>query len=161
MFWVDDDRDSRKAKIKSFLKRDDMAIAVLLATANLEWTVRRAILRLGMSTNKAIREGVLYKPSSLQSYKDAWKTEVKPRLKTSLPNVIRNWSGPKGIQGAYTLRHKLIHGEQGSTGLEYARTRVNALLSASDDVDCFCMSHGCDIFKKLPIRRKARTGDQK
>jgi hypothetical protein len=138
-----------------------MAIAVLLATANFEWTVRRAILGLGMSTNKAIREGVLCRSSGLHSYKDAWKKEVAPRLETSLPNVIKNWSDRTGIQSAYKLRHKLIHGEQGNTGSDYARTRVNALLSASDDVDCFCMSHGCDIFKRLPIRRKARNGNQK
>jgi hypothetical protein len=68
MFWVDDSRQERTARIKSFLNKEDAVVAVLLSTANIEWTLRRAIIGLGSSANMEIRNGVLHRSSGLDGY---------------------------------------------------------------------------------------------
>lgn len=158
MFLVSDTREARCAKIRSFVAKESIAIAVLLATANFEWTVRRAIICLSKSPNRMIKSTTLRKCSSLDDYKDAWRTEIASHIGVKLPNIIGKWgqlSDPK--KGAYDLRNKLIHGVQGTTGLDYGRSRVEALLNAAEDVDRFCRRKNVDLYKRLPVRKRAAT----
>jgi hypothetical protein len=55
MFWVKDTREERYSRIRNFLTKEDAAIAVLLAAANLEWTPRRAIVLLSASARPTVR----------------------------------------------------------------------------------------------------------
>src|SRR5947209_7425665 len=59
MFFVDDSREGREARIASFLIDADAAIAVLLAAAHFEWVTGRAIMALGNSPNKLLRPKLL------------------------------------------------------------------------------------------------------
>ena len=54
MFLVADNRNDRDLLIKSYFDAEP-AISILLAAADFEWTVRRAILALGKSPTKHIR----------------------------------------------------------------------------------------------------------
>ena len=55
MFLINDTMEERHQTIRSFLSSDPM-IAVILAAADFEWTVRRAILALGTLPTKEIRK---------------------------------------------------------------------------------------------------------
>jgi hypothetical protein len=88
MFWVKDSREERYSRIKSFLTKEDAAIAVLLAAANLEWTLRRAIILLTRSARAAVR-AKLEQCSGLGKYESAWNDEVLPHYQKSSPSWSR------------------------------------------------------------------------
>lgn len=150
-FLVGDSQSTRHARIKGFLVEGEPVISVILAAADFEWTVRRAILALGKSPNADIRTGVLARCSGLDKYRDAWKAEVKPRFEKGLPEVIADWDG---FKEAFGLRHRLVHGVAGTTGLNYAATRVETVLQASADVAAFAAANAIDLFARLPVRRR-------
>jgi hypothetical protein len=150
-FMVGDSQAARHARIRDFLAAGDHVISVILAAADFEWTVRRGILALGKSPNADIRAEVLAKCSGLDSYKDAWKAEVKERFGKGLPEVIKDW---QGFKVAYELRHRLVHGIAGTTGQSYAGKRVDAVLRASMDVASFASANAVDLFARLPVRRR-------
>lgn len=151
MFLVNDNQKERHEKIISFLC-EEPAIAVLLSIADLEWTLRRAILALGTNPTKYIRENTLKYCSGLQKYKDAWKEEVTPRTAKRLPEIINNWEFLS--KQAYPLRHKLIHGIQGTVGTEYATERVNSAINASLAIIKFAYEHDKQLYKHRIVRYK-------
>lgn len=150
-FMVGDRQPERHERIRQFIKDGEPVISVLLATADFEWTVRRAILALGVSPNTHIRQSVLKNCSGLDKYKDAWKSEVKRRLGRTLPDVVGDWSG---LIKAFDLRHRLVHGITGTTGFGYAAEKVECILHASRSVTEFAKSNNVDLFGRLPVRRK-------
>ena len=152
MFFVSDTLESRQAKILKFLDDGEPVIAALLAAADFEWTVRRAILLLSKDSNREIRKD-LEKCSNLKKYKESWKNHVYPVYKKRITEVVKNW---QYLDKAMSLRHKLIHGVKGTTSVEYARSKVEIIMSASKDVVDFASKKEKDIFDRLKIRRKPR-----
>ncbi len=150
-FLVGDSQQDRHLKLSQFLKEGEPVIAVLLAAADFEWTVRRAILALGSSSNTEIRAGVLARCSGPDKYKDAWKKEVKNRFGKGLPEVVSNW---ETFKKAFELRHQLVHGITGTTGVRYAEQIVSTILQASRDIADFGLSQSIDLFNRLPVRRR-------
>lgn len=150
-FLVGDSQLARHARIRGFLAEREPVISVILAAADFEWTVRRAILALGRSPNADIRTGVLAWCSCLDKYRDAWKAEVKPRFGQGLPEVITDWNG---FKKSFELRHRLVHGVVGTTGLNYATTRVESILQGSADLAAFATANGIDLFARLPVRKR-------
>jgi hypothetical protein len=153
MFLVSDTLESRQAKIRQFLT-DEPAIAVLLAAADFEWTIRRAILLLGEDPNLDIRETDLHKASGLWKYKKAWEDQVTPQHNKPLQDVVPDWQYLEGQ--AMPLRHKLIHGEQGTTSGEYAKERVDAILAATRSIVEFVEESGKNVFARLEVRQKIK-----
>ena len=152
MFLVHDTLEERQEKIASY---DDPFVAVLLAAADFEWTVRRAILALGISTTKEIKEDVLSRCSGLDKYKDAWKKEVEPLTGKGLSEIIPDWQYVK--EKAYPLRNRLVHGIEGSVTSQYAQERVKAILSASKAVAEFADSFGEPLYGRRIVRLKRRA----
>lgn len=152
-FLVSDAQTERHARIRGFLSQGEPAIAVLLAAADFEWTVRRAIIALGKSSNVEIREGVLKNCHGLNAYKEAWEKEAMKTAEKSLPQIIGSWND---FVNAFNLRHKLIHGITSVTA-DYATTRVETILLATTNVYIFCDSQcGIDLFSRLPIKTKKK-----
>ncbi len=104
-----------------------------------------------------IRDVVLARCHGLDRYKDAWRSEVGRRFPESgsLPRLISNWQFLK--EQAFPLRHRLVHGIEGSVGAGYARERTLALLEASKALCAFAMAHDVDLYARLPVRRKPRS----
>jgi hypothetical protein len=154
LFLVSDCRSSREAKIRSFLQ-EDPAVAIILAAADFEWTVRRAIVALGHSPTKLIRNEVLAKRHGLDEYKDAWKQEVTGRVGgKGLAELVPNWEFFK--KKAYDLRHKIIHGATSSVSVAYAQPRLEAMLAASAAVTKFAADKGEPLYGRMIRRLKAR-----
>jgi hypothetical protein len=74
MFWVRDSREERYSRIRKFLTKDDAAIAVLLAAANLEWTLRRATILLGKSERTTLRNKLQQYAATSLSLRDSFVT---------------------------------------------------------------------------------------
>jgi hypothetical protein len=147
MFLVKDSSTSREKRIKQFLT-EDPALASLLAVVHFEWTIRRAIIALGTSSNVKVREK-LTRCHGCDRYKDIWKEEVSPKLEKRLPEVIQDWNG---VVRAFRLRHRLVHGVS-SCGADYAKERVYWALNAATDIRNVCASHSIDLDSRLPVRR--------
>ena len=168
MFLVQDSNLSREARIKQFLA-EDPALSALLSVIHFEWTIRRAIIVLGNSSNVKVR-AKLKNCHGLDKYKDVWKEEVSEKkiLKNfpqdllrllpkqdlpRLPEVAKDW---QGLDRAFRLRHRLVHGAT-SCGAEYASDRVYWAINATNDVRTFCLEQGIDLDLRLPVRRGDRS----
>lgn len=154
MFLVADSLDERQRSIRSFLTTEPV-IAVLLAAADFEWTTRRAILALGKSPTKVINDRFRKeKRGGLKALQEYWKDEVKPRLGSELATIVPDWEF--FATKAYDLRHKLVHGAQGTTGKEYAGRAVEAMLEASKAVADYAAKHGEPVYGRQIRRIKQR-----
>jgi hypothetical protein len=156
MFLVSDTLESRHKRIRSFLDRESV-IAILLAAADFEWTVRRAILALGRSPTKCIRENVLANSWGIEAYKSCWKQEVEPRFHKRLAELVSDSDWQFFKSDAYPLRDRLIHGIRGTVGGPYARKRVEAILGISKALVEFADDH-CEPVYGRRIRRSKPRG---
>lgn len=148
MFLAGDDIRRRNGRIKQFL-RQEPGIAVLLAAANFEWTICRALLFMSETPNSQLRERIM-RVRGLDGYKRIWWEEVDHRR---LPDIISDWLG---LTEAFRLRNRLIHGQDRAT-YNMAASKVEAMLQAATDIHEFCGSMGRDLNKRMPIRRKPRV----
>ena len=103
-------------------------VAVISAASDLEWTLRRAIVALGMSPNRDIHKKI-EKTSGLRIYAKHWNAEVGTRFNQSLELLIADWDN--FVDKTYKLRHKLVHGAISKTTTEYATPRVEEILRAT------------------------------
>lgn len=149
MFLVSDTLSGRQKKIRGY----EPFVGVVLAAADFEWTVRRGILALGVSPTKEIREGVLHRCSGPGKYKAAWKEEAKLFTGKSLPDVIPDWRYFK--EKAFPLRHRLVHGVDGSVTNDYASERIESILAASKAIVDLAVAHDEPIYGRQ-IRRIRR-----
>jgi hypothetical protein len=152
MFHVADTFEERKERIEELLE-EEAAIAVILAAADCERTIRRAIIALGCLPSKSLRELMDKKFNTLGRFPKAWRNEVESRLGISLADVVGGW---ESLQEAFKLRHQLIHGESGTTGVDYARERVQRILEATRRVHKFALEHGADLCKPTKVRKRIR-----
>ena len=154
MFLATDKLEHRHKKIRSFLPNEPV-IAILLAAVDFEWTIRRAVIALGTSSNRTIRDTVLKRCSGPKEYKEAWKREVKPRLQKGLSDVVPYWQFVN--DEAFLLRHQVVHGLKGLPSSKKTTERVEAFLAGSLAISDFAKIHGVDLFeRRLPVRRKPR-----
>lgn len=151
MFLIKDTLEQRQNKIRSFLPGEPV-IAILLAAADFEWTVRRAIRRFAHKTGNGPGPK-LEKAGGLGTYCECWAKVTTPGL-DKLDMVVQDWGS---LQKSFNLRHKLIHGAQGTTGASFATPRVEVFLAASASVAKYTLEHVGPIYgKKLPPRKKPR-----
>jgi hypothetical protein len=67
-FLVTDDLDARENRIMGFLEEREPVIAILLAAADFERTVRRAILGLSTEPTKKIRKKLASEYGAINKY---------------------------------------------------------------------------------------------
>jgi hypothetical protein len=150
MFLVRDKIEDRHAKIASFLETEPV-IAVILAAVDFEWTLRRAIIGLGSSPNRHIRDEVLKKVRGIEDFKKAWKKEVYPRTGKRLTEVVGDW---QKLKKTFAARNKLVHGIKTEPSSNFSEKCINSYLQATLDIVSFARTHKISIFgKKLPVRK--------
>ncbi len=157
MFFVSDSQAERHRRIRALLTEESATIAVILAAIDFEWSIRRAILALGSSPTKHIREVVFARfHGGYDNYADAWKQEVAVWLKQSLPQAIPHWSRLANKQdGAVRLRGQIVHGAQVSVSVDFATPRVEDWLSASTLLESLANKHKTSLYKRI-VRRTPR-----
>lgn len=70
-----------------------------------------------------------------------------------LEDVVENWDL---LVDAFSLRHLIIHGAQGTAGVNYAAVRVERMLAASVNVAKYAKENGANVFSRL-MRPRARA----
>ena len=154
MFWVNDTLDNRHNKIRAFSSREDIMIGYLLAAADFEWTLRRAILGLGYRATKIIRYVSLKNCHGPDLYEKVWEKEVYPLRHKRLPEVLSGWKNL--CTKAFPLRHQLIHGIKGTPGVPFATDRRDIFLAASTELVRYAHAEGVELYKRIPVRLKDR-----
>lgn len=144
MFLVRQGIDERHGRIAKFFYTEDATIAVLLAAADFERCIRRAILALGVSPTAQIRKQTLGRNfHGLDAFKKGWNDEVTPRLHKKLADdVVRNWSQ---FRSSFELRHRLIHGAQVRLTPAFATEAAKRILAASVDLTNFASAEGAQL----------------
>jgi hypothetical protein len=145
MFLVSDRIGERHQRIERFLGGEEAPIALLLSAADFERTVRRAILGLGSSSTKNIRENVLSHENirGFGGYKQAWKDEVKPRLEVNLANdVVRNW---QDVKKAFAHRNRIIHGATIRSTPEFTSFKARSILIGCIAIHQFASQNSVDL----------------
>lgn len=164
MFLVHDTIRERHARISRFLDGDDAPIAILLAAADFERTIRRAILGLGSSPTSEIREKLLNQRfHGPDAFKDGWAREVRPRLGVRLADdAITNWTA---LRAAFNQRNRLIHGSPRKLQSAFASKHARAIMMAAQQLHEFALADGVDLDRTIrrykrresPIRPSARV----
>jgi hypothetical protein len=149
-FLVADKLDDREKRIRGFLGDKEPVIAVLLAAADCERTVRRAILALGTEPIAVIRSMVAKNYNSIGKYEAAWNRYVKPRHGASLDHDVI--SSMDALKKAFVHRNAIVHGQQGTTGVKYAAQRVDVMLTATRAVHDYALSKGVRL--DAPLKRR-------
>ena len=141
--------EQRQARIRGFLDKE-VSIAVLLAAAEFEWSVRRAIITLGKSPNVLVRK-TLESCSGLERYKRVWQEEVAGHRGVPLAEIIPDWQ--RFQKSAFPLRSSLIHGVRGNVERSYGAEQVECILAATRAVGEYARRAGFEITEKLPVRK--------
>lgn len=154
MFRVHDAISHRHTYVRGYFGREDAAVAILLAAADFERTIRRAILALGSSPTAELKARLFQdRFNGLDAFKEGWRREVKPNYESDLAVVVKGWDA---FRKAYGHRHRLIHGATGKFTPEFAGEIAGRILRASLDVHEFAGSCGHDLDKVIR-RTKARS----
>jgi hypothetical protein len=152
MFLVGDSMERRASELRSWLAKHP-SVALLVAAAYFEWTVNRGILALSRRPNAEVRQ-TLRRTSGLKEYKDLWRDELAHLADAKrLPEVVADW---RGVTDAFEGRNSLVHGRDRYTR-NMATPGVESLLTAVSDIVKYCASHGVDINKRLPVRKRHRS----
>ena len=157
MFYVNDKQQERHDFVLSHLTEQAASIAIILASIDFEWTLRRAILAMGKSPTKVIRKSAFVTlQGGYMAYKDLWRAEVQPRTGLRIDQAITNWSSLCGSNGAASVRGSIVHGASVPITVDRARVHVENWLSASRALEKLALKiERRSLFRRI-VRRKAR-----
>ena len=112
-FLVSDRQDERHNLIRSYLMPSTAVIAAILATIDLEWTIRRVLDHAAKGKSGLFGTRPV---SGLDGYAKAWERVFQGRTAATLQDVVEDWTR---LEQAYWLRHDIVHGRKGTGGLSY------------------------------------------
>lgn len=152
--------ENRERRIREFFNNGEPCTAVLLAAVHFEWTIKRAILKLGISPTKALRDNLegIYKLRETENgkdYKNIWEEEVSIRFQNSKLGTVLG-SLHRIQNDTSKVRGRIIHGN-GTVSIEVAEVAMNEYLRAAQKIRVFTRRHGEDLDSRLIPRHKART----
>jgi len=145
-FLVNDSQTNRHRAIFAFVNEEQSVIALVMAAIDLEWTIRRVID--GMLAHKK-PVTIPNRVSGLGAYANAWAIAVATTGGKSLPEVVVEW--PE-LKAAYQARNDIVHGRQGTAGLEFVSSRVERILTASKLIAKYGSENGADPYHRLKKR---------
>ncbi|MDO5317697.1 MAG: hypothetical protein Q4G65_03635 [bacterium] len=171
MFLVSDGRDKRKQTIARHAI-DDLAVGVILAAIDFEWTCRRCILALGYEPTMRMKEEFVDQKWFGRELKVAWQEKVQRgnhKSICSLSEVFDKWAKEncgcyvvwQDVMHAFDIRNKIVHGATGTVSVQDGRTCINVFEVACDVLCEYVITAGGfdsrSIFKRI-VRYKG-TGD--
>lgn len=159
MFHVGFGSAQREAEIRK-IAVTDRTTALILAAVHFEWMLKRAILKLGASPTKDLREQLedvfrIQKKSGRDGYKEVWAREVRNRFKNAaLGTVLGKLSR---IQShALDVRGKVIHGN-GTVKKSDADEAIDLFLGAGEKLRDFASQRGVDLDARLKARPRPKV----
>lgn len=151
MFLVTCTLQQRREKIIGFVESGDPAIALVLAAADFERTLRRSIIALATAPTADVRLQLERKYNTISKYGMAWNRFVEPTGKPSFVEVFPNFDN---VRRAFQTRNELVHGQHGTTGINRAREQVFVVIDATRVVTELSLKYHVDLVKKITTRRR-------
>jgi hypothetical protein len=121
--------------------------------------LKRAILKLGSSPTKVLRENLedVYRiedKNSQQGYQEIWRREVQPRFaNAALGTVLGRLTAIQNV--ALDLRGRIVHGN-GTASRKQAGEAVKLFLDAGEKLRAFAETGGENLDSRLKRRIEAR-----
>ena len=161
MFYVRDSYQGRRAKILQFRNDQAICIAIILAAADFEWTIRRIILSLSIIPNKVVREDKKYlgNCSGPGGYKMVWNHLISKNSKLNNPSdsedfrlesLVQDW---QSFREKYEFRHGIVHGFKANLKYDEGCIALDTILQATDNIYNFSKANGYDVYTKVKITR--------
>lgn len=160
MFSIGYGSKNREAEIRR-IAQNDHTTAAILASVHFEWMLKRAILKLGTTPTKILREQLedvysINDRNGKSGYKTIWTKEVAPRFKNAaLGTVLGRLQ--KIQDKALDVRGRIVHGN-GTVSKRDATEAVELFIAAGEKLRGFAATHGEDLDTRLSRRIKARAG---
>ncbi|WP_411872626.1 hypothetical protein [Vulcanococcus limneticus] len=151
MFRVSDSLENRRARIQRSIDDGESAIAFILAAADLERTVRRAIIALAAGPTKEVRETIEKKYKTIGNYEDGWRTLVEVTGRPGLREVVGNWDA---VKKAFQTRNEIIHGKRATLSREHVTEKIEVILNATAEVTNFAEKYEVNLMARMNVRRK-------
>jgi hypothetical protein len=149
MFLVSHSLEVRANEIRQWL-RNQPSVSLLVAAVYFEWTVSRVVLALSLRPNLDVRQD-LVRVYGLEKYRALWRAELQHLNGAQrLTEVVTDW---QAVTEAFDARNRLIHGRDRYTR-KMATPHVEALLTAVSEINEYCLSHGANINRRMPVRRR-------
>ena len=146
--------EDRLSKIQRLVSEGDHGIALVVAAADFERTIRRAIVGLASEPTADVRERIERKYNTIGRYGQGWTRFVEPVRKSSLQEALPEIDD---IKNAFRSRNKLVHGQQGGARLDYVMPRIEVIFSGTTKLTSFALEHGIDLTARIRIRQRPRN----
>jgi len=167
MFKVTDSRNKRRKAVIGHAEMD-VALGVLLAAVDFEWTCRRVILKFSKHDAGFLKEKFTKDYAAFGGLTKGWANEVQPyiRGKEKLSEVFDRWAVSCGkfkrpvawslVGDAMAYRNLIVHGSECNINRHEGRCAVFVLESACDILARFALENGKNLFSRIR-RNGART----
>jgi hypothetical protein len=149
--------EDRLSKIQRLVSEGDHGIALVVAAADFERTIRRAIVGLASEPTADVRERIERKYNTIGRYGQGWTRFVELVRKSSLQEALPEIDD---IKNAFRCRNKLVHGQQGGARLDYVTPRIEVIFSGTTKLTSFAREHGIDLTARIRIRQRPRNRQQ-
>jgi hypothetical protein len=149
--------EDRLSKLQRLVSEGDHCIALVVAAADFERTMRRAIVGLAAEPTAEVRERIEKKYNTIGKYNLAWARFVEPVRQSSLQEALSEFDD---VRNAFRSRNKLVHGQQGGAKLDYVMPRLEIITTGTAKLTDFALSHGVDLTARIKIRQRPRNRQQ-
>ena len=149
--------DDRLAKLQRLVSEGDHCIALVVAAADFERTMRRAIVCLSLEPTADIGERIEKKYNSIGKYHQAWTRFVEPARNLPLSDALPEFDN---VRDAFRARNKLVHGQQGGAKVAYVMPRLDVISRGTTKLTALSLAHGVDLTQRIIVRQRPRNRQQ-
>ena len=149
--------EDRLSKLQRLVSEGDHCIALVVAAADFERTMRRAIVGLSAEPTADVRERIEKKYNTIGKYNLAWTRFVEPVRQSPLQEALSEFDD---VRNAFRSRNKLVHGQQGGAKLGYVMPRLEIIIAGTTKLTAFALSHSVDLTARIKIRQRPRNRQQ-
>lgn len=151
MFKVSDSLDDRRDRIQRAIDEGETAVGFILAAADLERTIRRAIIALSSGPTKDVRETIEKRYKTIGFYEAGWEALVEATGKPGLRKAVSDWDA---VKKTFQTRNEIIHGKRATLSRERAIEKISIILKATSEVTEFAARYNVNLMARMKIRRK-------
>lgn len=153
---MDSSIEKRKAMILRQAKQD-LEVGFLLAEFNLEWIMRRMILKFTKCPTLVVRAAML-SADGISNYCRIWELYVVPFGYAKMHEIlgIRKKVAKSEMYEYVKKRHVLVHGARGGIGVVNALVGLKMMLDMAEKLMSYAQQEGVKLFEPLDPRVKCR-----
>lgn len=149
--------EERLGKLQRLISEGDHCIALVVAAADFERTMRRAIVALSSEPTADVRGRIEKKFNTIGKYHQAWTCFVEPARTLPLSDALPEFDD---VRNAFRARNKLIHGQQGGAKVDYIMPRLDIITAGTKKLTTLSLVYGVDLTLRIKVRQRPRNRQQ-